>query len=112
MAAPADYFQRYDLTDGDSQLDRSGDNVREDFMNVIYNIAPTQTPFMTGIGRGTSKDVFTSWQQDDIEEPNSANAALDGADIGADVVRQGPPGGQHQPNLDQEPSGYWSLRGG
>ena len=84
MAAPADYFQRYDLTDGDSQLDRSGDNVREDFMNVIYNIAPTQTPFMTGIGRGTSKDVFTSWQQDDIEEPNSANAALDGADIGAD----------------------------
>lgn len=85
MAPPADYFQRYDLTDGDSMLDRSGDNVREDFMDAIYNIAPTQTPFMSGIGRATSKDIFTSWQQDDLEEPNSNNAALDGADIGADA---------------------------
>ena len=85
MAAPQDYFQRIDLTLGDTQLDRSGDNVREDFMNAIYNIAPTQTPFMSGIGRENSKDVYTSWQQDDLEEPNDGNAALDGADIDADV---------------------------
>jgi hypothetical protein len=84
MAAPQDYFQRIDLTDGDTMMDRSGDNVREDFMDAIYNISPTQTVFMSMIGRGTSSDVYTSWQQDELAEPNDANAAKDGADIGAD----------------------------
>ena len=84
MAAPQDYFQRIDLTDGDTILDRSGDNVREDFMDAIYNISPVDTPFMSGIGRATCKDVYTSWQQDDLAEPNNVNAAKDGADIGAD----------------------------
>ena len=88
MAAPQDYFQRVDLTDtakgGDTVFDRTGDNVREDFMNAIYNIAPTQTPFMSGIGRASCSDVYTSWQQDTLEEPNDQNAAKDGADIGAD----------------------------
>ena len=51
MAAPQDYFQRIDLTDGDTMMDRSGDNVREDFMDAIYNISPTQCFFMQGIGR-------------------------------------------------------------
>ena len=88
MAAPQDYFQRVDLTDaaggGNTTLDRTGDNVREDFMNAIYNIAPTQTPFMSGIGRASCSDVYTSWQQDTLEEPDDGNAAKDGADIGAD----------------------------
>lgn len=89
MAAPADYFQRIDLTDaaggGDTALNRTGDNVREDFLNAIYNIAPKATPFMSGIGTGKSKDVYTSWPQDTLEEPNDGNAAKDGADLGADA---------------------------
>jgi hypothetical protein len=86
MAAPQDYFQRVDLKDsgGNGMLNRSGDNVREDFMDAIYSIAPVDTPFMSGIGRATSKDVYTSWLQDDLAEPNPANAAKDGDDIGAD----------------------------
>ena len=82
--AATDYFQRIELTDGDTVLDRSGDNVREDFMDAIYNIAPTKTPFMSGIGRGKSKDVYTSWQQDDLDEPDSGNAHIDGDDVGVD----------------------------
>jgi hypothetical protein len=88
MAAPQDYFQRVDLTNtvggGDTGLDRTGDNVREDFFNAIYNIAPTQTVFLSGIGRTRSKDTTSFWQQDTLEEPNDGNALLDGADIGAD----------------------------
>lgn len=88
MAAPQDYFQRVDLTDtangGNTALNRTGDNVNEDFLQAIYNIAPTATPFMSGIGRGSCSDVYTSWQQDGLEEPNDGNAAKDGADIGAD----------------------------
>ena len=88
MAPPQDYFQRVDLTDtvggGNTGLDRSGDNVREDFFDAIYNIAPTQTVFMSGIGRTKSSDTTSFWQQDTLEEPNDGNALLDGADIGAD----------------------------
>lgn len=85
----SDYFQRINLTDssggGDTMSDRTGDNVREDFMEAITNIAPTQTPFMSGIGRGKSTDVYTSWQQDSLQEPQSGNAALDGQDLTDDV---------------------------
>jgi hypothetical protein len=93
MAAPQDYFQRVDLTNvsggGNTILNRTGDNVREDFMDTIYNIAPTDTPFMTGIGRETCKDTYTSWLQDTLEEPNDGNAAKDGADLGADTSFRG-----------------------
>lgn len=65
-------------------LNRTGDNVREDFMDAIYNISPTDTPFMSGIGRANMTDVFTSWQQDDLAEPDDTNAAIDGEDVGAD----------------------------
>jgi hypothetical protein len=89
MAAPQDYFQRIDLTDtangGTTGLNRTGDNVREDFMDAIENIAPTATPFMSGIGRATCDDVFTSWLQDTLAEPDDGNAAKDGDDIGADA---------------------------
>ena len=92
MAPPQDYFQRVDLTDtsggGDGMLDRTGDNVREDFLDAIYNISPTQTPFMSGIGRFNADDTFTSWQQQDLAEPNDGNAAKDGDDIGADTSRK------------------------
>jgi hypothetical protein len=88
MAAPQDYFQRVDLTDtsagGNTVLDRTGDNVREDFMDTIYNIAPTDTPFMSGIGRESCSDTYTSWLQDTLEEPDDGNAALDGADLTSD----------------------------
>jgi hypothetical protein len=89
MAAPQDYFQRIDLTDtangGTTGLNRTGDNVREDFLDAIENIAPTATPFMSGIGRASCDDVFTSWLQDTLAEPDDGNAAKDGDDIGADT---------------------------
>lgn len=81
MAAPQDYFQRIDLTDGNTTTDRAGDNVREDFMDAIYNIAPRLTEFMSRIGRGKSKDIYTSWQQDTLREPNENNKHKDGADF-------------------------------
>ncbi len=70
-------FDRYDLaTDGDS--------VREDLLDVIYNIAPTRTPFMTGIGVGSARSDFHEWQTDDLHAVNPNNKAIDGADAGSD----------------------------
>ena len=36
--------------------------VREDLANVIYDISPTTTPFMTGCGRESCDNVLFEWQ--------------------------------------------------
>ena len=71
-------FDRYDLNPA------TGDNVREDFSNAIYNIDPTATPFMTGCAKGSAKNTLFEWQTDDLHAVNPANAAIDGADAGTD----------------------------
>ena len=70
-------FDRYNL-----QSD--GDTVREDFLDTIYNIAPTRTPFMSGIGVGSAKSDLHEWQTDDLHTVNPNNKAIDGADAGSD----------------------------
>jgi len=70
-------FDRYDLA-------TSGDNVREDLTDVIYNISPTEVPFQANIGRGTAKNTLTEWQIDELAAVDTNNAAIDGADFGSD----------------------------
>jgi hypothetical protein len=70
-------FDRYDLN-------TKGDSVREEFSNVIYNIDPTRTPFMSSIGRQTSGNTLTEWQTDSLAAVDPTNAAIDGADAGTD----------------------------
>lgn len=69
-------FDRYDLA-------TSGDNVREDLSDVIYNITPTEVPAQANFGRGTSKQTLREWQIDELAAA-AANAVIDGADFGAD----------------------------
>ena len=58
-------------------------SVREDFADVIYNIAPTDCPLMSNIGRDTAKQTYTEWQTDDLATPNTANAVIEGDDAPA-----------------------------
>jgi len=51
---------------------------REDLEDFIYNIAPVDTPFMSGIGRKTAKAVFHEWQTDTIQSAIATNAAIEG----------------------------------
>jgi hypothetical protein len=55
---------------------------REDLANAIYNISPTETPFMNSIGRDTASATLTEWQTDALS-PAAANAQLQGDDITA-----------------------------
>jgi hypothetical protein len=57
--------------------------LREDLSDIIYNISPTETPFMTGIAREKATAVFHEWQTDVLETPNGANAQIQGDDISA-----------------------------
>ena len=55
--------------------------LREDLSDIIYNISPTETPFMTAIAREKSTAIFHEWQTDALETPNGNNAKIQGDDI-------------------------------
>ena len=45
---------------------------REDLSNIIYNISPMQTPFMSSIGKRNIKNVVFDWQTEVLPTPSSA----------------------------------------
>ena len=70
MAIVANTFTRY-----------SAVGIREDLSNVIYNISPEETPFISNIGRESVNNTYFEWQTDSLAAASSSNAALEGDDI-------------------------------
>ena len=59
--------------------------IREQLSDVIYNIAPMDTPFMSGCAKETAENTFFEWQVDTISA-GSANRKIEGDnDIAADA---------------------------
>ena len=54
-------------------------NKREDLANVIYNISPTETPFMSSIGTGSAGGTKHEWQTDSLAAA-AANLVIEGDD--------------------------------
>lgn len=52
---------------------------REDLSDMIYDISPTDTPFMSTIGKGKATAVYHEWQTDSLAAATLANAAVEGA---------------------------------
>ena len=71
MAQPSDTFDRYDLI-----------GVREDLSDVISNISPTDTPFMSNIGKASCDNSQFDWQTDSLAAA-AANATIEGDDTAA-----------------------------
>jgi hypothetical protein len=53
--------------------------LREDLSDIIYNIAPTDTPFMSTVGKTKATAVYHEWQTDSLAAA-ATNAAVEGAD--------------------------------
>jgi len=53
---------------------------REDLTDIIYNISPTETPFMSSIGKTKATAVYHEWQTDSLAAATTGNAAIEGAD--------------------------------
>src|SRR5262245_2849226 len=70
MALITNTITRYDATRA----------VREDLSNMIYNIAPVDTPIMSNIGRDTAKQTFFEHQTDTLATPAN-NPVIEGDDI-------------------------------
>ena len=68
MAATANASKSYDL---------SGGALREDLEDIIYDISPLDTIFMTRAARGTAKSTTHEWLTDALAAP-AANAQIEG----------------------------------
>jgi hypothetical protein len=53
---------------------------REDLIDLIYNIDPIETPFMSGIKKVDATATKHEWQTDNLAAP-AANAKLEGDDV-------------------------------
>lgn len=68
MSQPTNLFDRYD----------GNKAVREDLSNVIYNISPEDTPFMSSIGRENVANTYFEWQTDALAAASTSNAVIEG----------------------------------
>jgi hypothetical protein len=59
-------------------FDLSGGALREDLMDVIYDISPMDTWFMSHSARGTAKSTTHEWLSDVLAAPVSTNAFIEG----------------------------------
>jgi hypothetical protein len=73
MAQPSNTYDTYDLVGG-----------REDLMDIITNISPTDVPFQSNIGRGKATAILHEFQTDALSAAAS-NAVIEGDDSAAEA---------------------------
>ena len=72
MAAPQNTYKSTDMV-----------GLREDLSDVIYNIAPTETPFFSGMAKTRASNTLHEWQTDTLATPVDTNAHVEGDDTAA-----------------------------
>lgn len=58
---------------------------REDLTNTIFDISPTETPFLSGAGRGKAMNTLHEWQTDSLAAV-ADNKAIEGDDATGEAV--------------------------
>lgn len=69
MGLPTDTFTTYDAIGN-----------REDLSNIIYDISPTETPFMSAVAHVGATATNHEWQTDALDTASASNAVLEGDD--------------------------------
>ena len=67
------------ITNTYSQYDAKGK--REDLSDIIYSISPTDTPFMSNIGKNKATAVYHEWQTDALAAAASNNHQVEGDEV-------------------------------
>ena len=75
MAQPTNTFDTYDSI-----------GEREDLSDVIYNISPTDTPFLSSAAKTQSTAVLHEWQTDALASASTSNAVIEGDEATLDAV--------------------------
>lgn len=53
---------------------------RESLGDIIFNIAPFETPLISAIKKGKAEATYHEWQTDSLEAPSGSNAHVEGDD--------------------------------
>jgi len=75
MAQFSDTFDTYDSI-----------GEREDLSDVIYNISPTDTPFLSSAAKTQSTAVLHEWQTDSLTAAVTDNAVIEGDQVTIDAI--------------------------
>jgi hypothetical protein len=75
MASPSNTFQTFEAVGN-----------REDLSDIIYDISPTDTPFMSAIPRTKMTGTKHEWQKDALAAASSTNAVIEGEDATTDAT--------------------------
>ena len=75
MAQPTNTFDTYDSV-----------GEREDLSDVIYNISPTDTPFLSSAAKTQATAVLHEWQTDALASASTSNAVIEGDEATLDAV--------------------------
>ena len=75
MAQFSDTFDTYDSI-----------GEREDLSDVIYNISPTDTPFLSSAAKTKSTAVLHEWQTDSLTAAVTDNAVIEGDQVTIDAI--------------------------
>lgn len=59
---------------------------REDLSDIIYDISPAETPFLSGIPKTSADGVKHEWQIHTIASPSATNKVLEGDDATTDAA--------------------------
>ena len=70
MAIVANTFTTYDAKGN-----------REDLSDIIYNISPEKTPFVSMCSKGKAEATLFEWQTESLAATDTTNAQLDGDDL-------------------------------
>ena len=74
MAQPTNTFSQYDAKGN-----------REDLSDIIYDISPTETPFLSSIGKTKATSTKHEWQTDALAAAVSNNAVIEGDEATMDA---------------------------
>jgi len=75
MAQPTNTHDTYDTV-----------GTKEDLTDVIYNISPSDCPFMSSIGRGKASNTLHEWQTDSLASVDGSNAHIEGDDASGTAI--------------------------
>ena len=53
---------------------------REDLTDVIHDVTPVETPFLSSIGKGKATNTFHEWQVDALAAADGTNKVIEGDD--------------------------------
>ena len=74
MAVPSNTFQRHQAI-----------GTREDLADVIYDVSPAETPFMSNVGKTKASNVLHE-HQTDVLASAASNAQVEGDDASTNAV--------------------------